>query len=103
MSMHEVEDLVTDSIRLLDRHAAADDPRVRDRFAALYGFQDGYDCSFTHFRVMDILLRRRYTYRFPLDHHPDHAERSAYFDALTDFTALRTFDEDSPGFQGYGS
>ncbi|MFD4576168.1 hypothetical protein ACFWNK_27395 [Streptomyces sp. NPDC058417] len=103
MSMHEIEDLVADSVRLLDTHAAPGDPGVRDRFAALYAFQDRHDCSFTHFRVMDALLRRRHTYRFPLDRHPDHAERSAFFDALTGFTGLRTFDEEAPDFDGYDS
>ncbi|MGW1280970.1 hypothetical protein ACWD4V_28980 [Streptomyces tsukubensis] len=103
MSLHEIEDLVADSVRVLDGHTAPDDPGVRDWFTALYGFQVGYDCSFTHFRVLDILLRRRYTYRFPVDRHPDYAERQAYFDALAEFTGLRTFDEEAPGFEGYDS
>ncbi|MEU5163999.1 hypothetical protein AB0G74_30895 [Streptomyces sp. NPDC020875] len=103
MSMHEIEDLVADSVRVLDRHAAPDDPHVRDLFAALYRFQNGHDCSFTHFRVMEILLRRRYTYHFAVDRHPDYAERSGYFDTLTGFTGLRDFDEDAPGFAGYES
>ncbi|MCF1592932.1 hypothetical protein [Streptomyces muensis] len=103
MSDHLIEDLVADSIRILDGHAEAGDPRARDWYSALYRFQSGFDCSFTHFRVMDILLRRRYTYRFPVSLHPDYAERSPYFDALTEFTALRTFDEDAPDFDGHGS
>ncbi|MGV9310572.1 hypothetical protein ACWDR0_00050 [Streptomyces sp. NPDC003691] len=103
MSMHEIEDLVADSVRVLNGLAGPDDPRVRDWFAVLYGFQNDYDCSFTHFRVMDILLRRRYTYRFPLERHPDHAARRAYFDGLTEFTGLRTFDEEAPDFEGYES
>ncbi|MFJ4688782.1 hypothetical protein [Streptomyces sp. NPDC088789] len=103
MSMHEIEDLVADSVRVLDLHTPSDDARVRDWFAVLYGFQGRYDCSFTHFRVMDILLRRRYAYRFPIDRHPDHAERSAYFDALSEFTGLREFDENAPEFEGYDS
>lgn len=103
MSDHLIEDLVADSIRILDGHAEAGNPRVRDWYAALYRFQSEFDCSFTHFRVMDILLRRGYTYRFPVSLHPDYAERSAYFDALTEFTALRTFDEDAPDFEGHES
>ncbi|MGW0948618.1 hypothetical protein ACWD4O_39510 [Streptomyces sp. NPDC002623] len=103
MSEHEIEDLVADSVIVLDGHTEPHDPRVRDWFATLYDFQSGYDCSFTHFRVMDVLLRRGYTYRFPVDRHPDHAERSGYFDALTEFTGLRTFDEESPDFAGYES
>ncbi|MCF2531630.1 hypothetical protein [Yinghuangia soli] len=103
MSLHEIEDMVADSVRLLDAHSAPDDDRVRDWYAALYEFQGQFDCSFTHFRVMDVLLRRRYAYRFPLDRHPDHADRSAYFAGLTEFTGLRTFDEDAPDFAGYDS
>lgn len=103
MSDHEIEDLVADSIRVLDVHTERNDPRFRDWVAALYGFQSGYDCAFTHFRVMDILLRRGYSYRFPVDRHPDHTERLAYFDALAEFTGLRTFDEEAPDFAGYDS
>ncbi|MGW1269162.1 hypothetical protein [Streptomyces sp. NPDC002491] len=103
MSDHLIEDLIADSIRVLDGHAEAGDPRVRGWYSALCRFQSGFDCTFTHFRVMDILLRRGYTYRFPVFLHPDYAERSEYFDALTEFTGLRTFDENAPDFQGYGS
>ncbi|MEU5400749.1 hypothetical protein ABZ348_15825 [Streptomyces sp. NPDC005963] len=103
MSLHDIEDLVADSVRLLDVHTEPGDPRVRDWFAVLYDFQNGYDCSFTHFRVMDALLRRGYTYRFPIDRHPDYGERAAYLDALSEFTGLRTFDEDAPDFEGYDS
>ncbi|MEU0986100.1 hypothetical protein [Streptomyces sp. NPDC005953] len=80
MSLHDIEDLVADSVRLLDVHTEPGDPRVRDWFAMLYDFQNGYDCSFTHFRVMDALLRRGYTYRFPIDRHPDYGERATYLD-----------------------
>jgi hypothetical protein len=95
MSMHEIEDLVDDSIGMLDTRRPADDDRVRDWIAVLYRFQSRFDCSFTQFRAMDILLRRRYTYRFPLDQHPDYARRREYFDSLDDFTALRADEESS--------
>ncbi|WP_020551533.1 hypothetical protein [Embleya scabrispora] len=104
--MHEIEDLVEDSIRILHAHHGPDEPRLREWFAVLYGFQDRFDCSFTHFRVMDILVRRRFTYAFPLDRHPDYAQRRDHFDALTEFTALRTFDDDAEeadDFDGYAS
>ncbi|MFE5976215.1 hypothetical protein ACFQ64_29120 [Streptomyces sp. NPDC056460] len=103
MSDHVIEDLVADSVRVLDRHSGGEDPRLRDKIAVLYGFQSRYDCSFTRFRVMNISLRCGFTYRFPMDRHPDHADRSPYFDSLTEFTGLRTFDEDSPEFDGYDS
>ncbi|MFF6980011.1 hypothetical protein ACFZAV_20225 [Streptomyces sp. NPDC008343] len=89
MSDHWVEDLVEQSIRLLDSRHPVDDRRVRDWIGVLYRVQDQYDCSFTHFRVMDILLRRGFTFRFPRVEHPDYGERGETLDALTEFTALR--------------
>jgi hypothetical protein len=101
MSMWEIESLVEGSIRLLDQRLPSDDERPRDWIGVLYRFQDWYDCSLTQFRVMDVLLRRRYTYRFPLDQHPDHAERSEYLGSLTEFTPLRQYDEDADDFSGW--
>ncbi|MFJ5138894.1 hypothetical protein [Streptomyces sp. NPDC088707] len=103
MSEHIIEDLVADSVRVLDRHSRVEDSRLRDKIAVLYDFESRHDVSFTRFRVMDTLLRCGYTYQFRVDRHPDYAERSAYFDALTEFTGLRTFDEDSRDFDGYES
>ncbi|HEU5474742.1 MAG TPA: hypothetical protein VFV67_29200 [Actinophytocola sp.] len=54
MSEHVIEDLVADSVRVLDGHPETGDPRVRDWFAVLYGFESGFDCSFTRFRVLDF-------------------------------------------------
>ncbi|MEU7697006.1 hypothetical protein [Streptomyces sp. NPDC039028] len=103
MSEHVIEDLVADSVRVLDRHSPGDESRLRDQIAVLYDFESGFDCAFTKFRVMDILLRCGSTYRFPLDRHPDYGKRVAYFDALTEFTGLRAFDEESPDVAGYDS
>ncbi|MEV0460141.1 hypothetical protein [Catellatospora methionotrophica] len=102
MSMHYIEDLVSASVELLDARHAPDDDRLRGWFTALYAFQSGYDCSFTQGRVLDILLRRRHTYRFALTEHPDYAARRAFFDGLTAFQGLREFDEDDD-FDGYDS
>ncbi|WP_157978279.1 MULTISPECIES: hypothetical protein [Nocardia] len=105
MSVHMIEDLIEGSIRLLDKHFPAEDRRVRDRISALYRFQDIFDCSFTHFRVMEVLLKRGFTYRVPLTDHPEYPRRQTYFDALTEFTALAPIedDEDPSGWldQGY--
>ncbi|MGV9415013.1 hypothetical protein ACWDOP_34370 [Nocardia sp. NPDC003693] len=105
MSLHVIEDLVEQSIRLLHSASAAGDPSVRARIAALYRFQGDYDCSFTHFRLMEILLERGYTHRFELRRHPEYSTRAAYFDGLTDFTALAEIgdEEDPAGWleQGY--
>jgi hypothetical protein len=85
MSMHEFEDLVEESIRLLDARcdarlaaefsgvAAATPPiDVRSFFRALYAFQDRWDTGFTHFRVIGILVKHRFAYVFDLEEHPDY-------------------------------
>ncbi|XUL92038.1 hypothetical protein ACQ86D_40075 [Streptomyces galilaeus] len=92
---------MADSVRLLYGHTTSGDARARDWFAKPYGSQDGFDCSFTYFRAMDFLLGCGYMNRSPLDWHPDHAKRSACFDASTEFTALLTIDEDAPDLHGY--
>ncbi|WP_416966682.1 hypothetical protein [Streptomyces sp. 4F14] len=71
MSDHWVEDLVEQSVRLLDSRYPADDLQVRCWIGALYRVQAQHDCSFTHLRVMDILLRRGFAVRFPPVEHPD--------------------------------
>ncbi|GIE78053.1 hypothetical protein Aph02nite_40030 [Actinoplanes philippinensis] len=100
MSMHAIEDMVQGAVEVLDRHFPADDQRVRDWIVALFAFQDGYDCSLTQHRVLDILLRRGHTLRFPVSEHPDYARRRAYFDGIGEFTTLREFGEDEVEFAG---
>ncbi|GHJ48208.1 hypothetical protein Cs7R123_55500 [Catellatospora sp. TT07R-123] len=102
MSMHDIEDLVFESVLLLDARHPGEDDRLRDWVTALYAFQDRFDCSHTKGRVLDILLRRRHTYRFALQDHPDYAERREFLDGLADFEALREVDEDSDDFEGFG-
>ncbi|PZR09314.1 MAG: hypothetical protein DI536_22290 [Archangium gephyra] len=68
MSNHEFEDVIEQSIRVLHAHDGELDHR--SAFVSLWRFQERGDCGFTHFRVLDILLERRATYRFPHDVHP---------------------------------
>ncbi|MFE5288410.1 hypothetical protein ACFRAQ_25885 [Nocardia sp. NPDC056611] len=99
VSMHEIEDLVEWSVRVLDARHPGADRRVRDWFGELYSFQGGYDCSFTQFRVMEILLARDYCFRFGIDAHPDYPGRREFFDGLEEFTALADIavDDDEDG------
>lgn len=92
MSNHLIEDLVESSIRAL--HDAAHARRLRDHIAALYRFQEGQDCSFTRFRVLEILLEHGFSFRFELSAHPEYESRRAFFDGLREFTALAEPDED---------
>lgn len=99
--MHEIEDLVFESVLLLDKHHPADDGRPRDWFVALYRFQFTFDCSITQGRVRDILLRRGHTYRFPIADHPDYQRRRAFFDGLDDFTDLHRDEDEDELDSGY--
>ncbi|PTL79602.1 hypothetical protein [Vitiosangium sp. GDMCC 1.1324] len=97
MSMHEIEDMVEGAVRVLDKRAAADDLAPRSQFARLFQFQEGYDCSFTHFRVMDLLLARHFSYRFAVTEHPDHAARKKFFKGVKEFTFLHDNPKDDTG------
>ena len=69
MSMHEFEDVVEGSIRLLTTsHRSIED--LRCCYATLYHFQEEWDTGYTHFRVMDLLLSARYVYRIPVSEYP---------------------------------
>ncbi|MFC8047052.1 hypothetical protein [Nocardia sp. NPDC057353] len=92
MSMHLIEDLVEGSVRAL--HATGE-PGWRDHFVALYGFQAEWDCKFTHFQLMEILLEHGFTHRFPLSAHPDYPRLRETLDAMTEFTALSDSADDS--------
>ena len=55
MSMHEFENVVEESIRVLDR-SKSKELDFRSLFYTLYDFQSWWDTGFTGFRVVDILL-----------------------------------------------
>jgi len=82
MGMHEIEDLVEASVRLLDRGAADHGLDLRSLYWNLYDYQSGYDTGNTLFRVVDLLVRHRYLYAFPLTAHPDYAQYLNYFESL---------------------
>jgi hypothetical protein len=71
MSMHEIEDLQEETVRVLDRIEGLDH---RSMFKRIYDLDAVFDTSFTHFRVMDILLKRRFYYRMALEEYPDYAQ-----------------------------
>lgn len=74
MSQHAIEDLIEDTVHLIDA-ATLPDAAKRDYLAALYGIQYYYDTSYTHFRVMHILLNHGFVYRLPLDTYPAHTTK----------------------------
>ena len=55
MSMYQIEDLVEASVNQLCQ-VAIDPYQLWNDIHYLYEFQDQFDCSFTHFRVLQELL-----------------------------------------------
>jgi hypothetical protein len=83
MSMHEFEDVVEASVLVLDHsHRQGRVQDLRSKFYNLYGYQALWDTGFTHFRVMDLLLRHRFVYRFALSEHPQYDRYRSVLDRL---------------------
>lgn len=88
MSMWEIEDLVECSII-----AVCDSPRrgemdLRSVIDALYRYQDTFDTSYTHFRVMERLLACGAVYRVKVGDHPDYDRCKDALDALEGFVPV---------------
>ncbi|MBS0026978.1 tetratricopeptide repeat protein [Chitinophaga sp. 22321] len=81
MAMHEVESLVELSVYCLDKSGEEGLDR-RSLFYNLYQLQQQFDTGFTHFRVMDILIKHRFVYTFPITAHPAYHTFKDWFDAL---------------------
>ncbi len=89
MGMHEFENVVEGSIRLLAREGA-DNLDLRSIVYALYKYQSQFDTGFTNFRLIDILLAHRYAYKFSVNEHPDYGEHKRFLDALgNDFAHIQ--------------
>ena len=69
MSEHAIEGLIEDTVHLLDK-ADLPDQVKRAHLAAIYRIQAFYDTGYTHFRVIDLLLKYRFVYRVPADSFP---------------------------------
>lgn len=81
MAMHEIETLVELSVYCLDKSQEEGLDR-RSLFFNLYKLQQQFDTGFTHFRVMDLLIKHHFVYTFPLTAHPAYTTHKAWFDAL---------------------
>jgi hypothetical protein len=88
MSMHEFEDLVEDSIRLLARNASHPRHDLRTLYWNLYEFHDLWDTGFTKQRVLDLLLAAHHTYRFHLSEHPDYQRFLDFFQHISAFSFI---------------
>ena len=81
MSMWEFESLVEEAIKLVDKIDTTNEKKVQ-LIGNLYAIQEQYDCSFTNFRVMPILLKTGYTKTIDYTEHPDYKGNEAYFEEL---------------------
>jgi hypothetical protein len=79
MSMHEIEALTEESIRLLDHIEEVDH---RSMFKCLYDFEGAFDTGLSRFSCMDILLKWRFAYRMALEDHPDYAQFKDAFEGI---------------------
>mgnify|MGYP002652251984 CR=1 FL=1 len=81
MSMHEIEDLIESTIRTID---TLDIPSSEKRqlFANCYRAQAYFDTSYTHFRLMDILLKNDYMQTFRIHNFPLAKQYPEYYQAL---------------------
>lgn len=81
MSMHEVESLVELSVYTLDN---SNDEQLdrRSLIYNLYKLQQQFDTGFTHFRVMELLIKYHYVYTFPITAHPEYTTYKDWFDNL---------------------
>lgn len=67
--MYEIEDVVELSIRVLAKSSLTD-RKIRSLIYNLFEFQKEWDCSFTNFRIPQILIHYQYMFPFPLEEHP---------------------------------
>lgn len=79
--MWEFEQLVEDGIRFVDLMKVSDDEK-RNLIWNLYEVQSEWDCSFTNFRVMEILEKVGYTKTTTLEEYPDYEKYAPFFKGL---------------------
>ncbi|CAA6808174.1 MAG: Unknown protein [uncultured Aureispira sp.] len=91
MSMWEIEALIEDAVQLI---STSEKKPIHKRSIIwnLYEIQGQFDCSFTNFRVMKLLLKTGYTKTMPIEEHPDFSKSTIYFEALKtkDFEFINT-------------
>lgn len=92
MSMWEIEALIEGAIQIVCK-SKKEKKYKRSLIWNLYEIQGQFDCSFTNFRVISLLLETGYTKSISLEEHPLYAEKSSYFKTLktkkTDFINVK--------------
>lgn len=82
MSMWEVEELVERSVWLID-NSEFSMAQKRNLIWNAYEIQGYFDCSFTHFRVIDILLKYEFIQQYELQDFPLSKEYPEFFKEIT--------------------
>ena len=81
MSMWEIEGLGEFAVRLVARCPHLAPAERRTFYSAIYSLQNGYDCSYTHFRCHKVLVRDGFLHRIDLEQHPAYAAQKDALDA----------------------
>ncbi|SHN33228.1 hypothetical protein [Chitinophaga sp. CF418] len=81
MSRWEIEGLIEYGIILVDKTDRTNEEKIK-LIGNLYAIQQQFDCSFTNFRVMPILLKSGYTRTIDYKEHPDYKGNESYFEKL---------------------
>ncbi len=98
MSMWEIEGLGELAVQLVAGCGELSPAERRTYYAAIYGLQDGYDCSYTHFRCHKPLTRDGFLHRIDLGQHPAYGAQKAALDAAAaDGSAWLNMDPSDPG------
>jgi len=79
--MWDIEALIESSIRLVDKTEGTNEKKMQ-LIGNLYAVQEMFDCSFTNFRVMPILLKTGYTKTIDYKEHPDYKGNEDFFEKL---------------------
>lgn len=88
MSMHQIEDMIESTVRLLagSVDSRANDIPPRDICYHLYRMQDQCDCGYTMLRVEEQLIQMGFLARVPIEQLPEHERDAAR--SLTDRTGF---------------
>ena len=95
--MWEIEGLGELAVQLVAGCGDLSAAERRTYYAAIYGLQAGYDCSYTHFRCHEPLVRDGFLHRIRLDQHPAYgAQREALDKAAEGRSAWLNMDPSDP-------
>ena len=81
MSMWEIEGLGEIAVQLVAGCGDLSAAQRRSYYAAAYDLQSSYDCSYTHFRCHEPLMRDGFLHRIALEEHPAYGTQKEAIDA----------------------